>query len=111
MKLPSRIKFIDNRIKRSFEELETGSNNKKQLYAHLIKAFKNLEKNAFHGIQMPKKLIPKEYLKKYNLNNLWKYNLPNSWRLLYAIEKEEIIVISIIIEWMDHKDYDRKFKY
>ena len=48
---------------------------------------------------------------KYEIDNLWKYDLPNGWRLIYAVQKNEIIVISIVIEWLNHKDYERKFKY
>jgi len=37
--------------------------------------------------------------------------LPDAWRLLYSIENQEILVVSIILEWMDHKNYERTFKY
>ena len=67
----------------------------------------NVEEDAFCGIQIPKRLIPKEYAVK----NLWKYDLPKGWRLLYSIVNEEIVVISIIIEWFDHKSYEKRFKY
>jgi len=109
MELPSKIQFADDKVKEAFEELE--SCNEKGLYEWLVKAFKDIEKNAFCGIQIPKRLIPKEYLKKYNVHNLWKYNLPNAWRLIYSIESKEIIVISIILEWMNHKEYNRRFNY
>ena len=57
-------------------------------------------------------LIPKEYFRKYGkLDNLWKYNLPNAWRLIYTIKTEEVVVLSVILEWMDHKNYERRFKY
>ncbi|MBI2653564.1 hypothetical protein HYX02_02010 [Candidatus Woesearchaeota archaeon] len=102
MKLPSKIQFADEKVKKAFEELS--HSDERGLYNWLVQAFKNIEGNAFCGIQIPKKLIPKEYLKKYNIHNLWKYNLPNAWRLLYSIESNGIIVISIILEWLDHKE-------
>lgn len=71
---------------------------------------RHLKKNAFSGLQIPKRIIPKEYLK-YGIDNLWKYNLPNAWRLLYSIGKEEVQIISIVLEWMDHKEYERRFHY
>lgn len=37
--------------------------------------------------------------KKYGVDNLWKYDLPKGWRLLYSVRGNEIIVISIILEW------------
>ncbi len=108
MKLPSKIQFADDKIKKAFEDLKPTDS---ILYDNLVKAFKNIEENAFCGIQIPKRLIPKEYKQKYNVKNLWKYNLPEAWRLIYSIESGRVLVISIILEWLDHKEYERRFKY
>jgi len=77
----------------------------------LNRAFDDLAENAFFGIQIPKKLIPKTYLKKYKIDNLWKYDLPKAWRLMYSVARDEIIIISIILEWFPHKEYEKRFKY
>ena len=69
--------------------------------------FNNIEKNAFSGIQIPKRLIPKEY----STENLWKYNLSKGYRLLYTIYTEDNVVISLIVAWHNHKDYELIFKY
>jgi len=82
MNLPSNVKFFDEKIKKAFEELKNSKNEEKQLYEFLIRGFNDIEQNAFCGIQIPKRLIPKEYVQKYNVHNLWKYNLPNAWRLI-----------------------------
>ncbi|MFH1256743.1 MAG: hypothetical protein V1494_05640 [Candidatus Diapherotrites archaeon] len=111
MKLPSKVKFADEKVKKAFVELEHSTSEDKQLYLVLNDAFVDIEGNAFVGIQIPKKLIPKEYILKYGLDNCWKYNLPNAWRLLYSVAREEILVVSIIIEWQKHKKYGRKFGY
>lgn len=111
MKLPSKIQFADAKVKQCFEELAKYDKDEKGLYKYLVNAFKEIEENAFCGIQIPKRLIPKVYLNKYNLHNLWKYNLPNAWRLLYSIESSGVMVISIIIEWIEHKGYEKRFKY
>ena len=110
MKLPSKVKFTDNKTQKAFEEL-LKSNSEKKIHDWLIRAFKDIEENAFCGIQIPKRLIPKDYSQKYKIKNLWKYNLPDAWRLLYSIENQEIIVVSIVLEWMDHKTYEKTFKY
>lgn len=107
MELPSKIKFSDEKVQRTFEKLKEGTGDERELYSWLIRCFEDIEKNAFCGIQVPKRLIPKEY----NVTNLWKYNLPNAWRLLYSIENQQIYVVSIVLEWMTHKEYERKFKY
>ncbi|MBI4145790.1 hypothetical protein HY489_00460, partial [Candidatus Woesearchaeota archaeon] len=63
-----------------------------------------MEKNAFCGIQIPKRIIPKDYQLRFGkLENLWKYNLPNAWRLIYTIKRDKVVVLSIILEWMDYK--------
>ncbi len=111
MKLPSHVIFADDKVKRAFAKLLEGKTEDKQLYDFLARAFSDIEENAFCGIRISKKLIPKEYRKKYGIDNLWKYNLPNAWRLIYSVGKQKLIVVSIVLEWMDHKKYDRKFKY
>lgn len=111
MKLPSTIKFVDEKLKAAFYKLEEGNNPEKKLFKAISQAMDNLEENAFCGIQIPKKLIPREYIIRYKVKNLWKYNLPNSWRLIYSVVNDEIVVISLILEWFDHKDYEKRFRY
>lgn len=107
MELPSKIRFANEKVQSTFEKLGLGGSDERELYSWLVRAFEDIERNAFCGIQIPKRLIPKEY----DVNNLWKYNLPGAWRLLYSVENQQICVVSIILEWMNHKEYERKFKY
>jgi len=30
---------------------------------------------------------------------------------MYSIVNEELVVVSIVLEWFDHKEYERRFKY
>ena len=109
--MKSRVVFADAKVKQSFEKLKDSTTEDKKLYDWLNRAFDDIAEDAFCGIQIPKKLIPKEYTKKYGIENLWKYNLPNAWRLVYSVGRDEVIVISIILEWFPHKEYERRFKY
>lgn len=112
MEIKSEVRFANEEIKNAYVELKNERFQEKQLQEWLERAFEDLEKNAFCGIQIPKRLIPQEYGKKFGkIENLWKYNLPNAWRLLYTIKRDEIVVLSIILEWFDHKEYERRFKY
>ncbi len=104
----SEIQFATDKIKKSFERLK---NSDEKLYSFICRAFEDIEENVFCGIQVPKRLIPKEYIQRFNIRNVWKYNLPGAWRLLYSVEGKNLIVFSIILEWMDHKTYERRFKY
>ena len=63
------------------------------------------------GMQIPKDRIPKEYVEQYGATNLWKINLPDYWRMIYTIVGNELEIISILLEFMDHKEYNKKFKY
>lgn len=105
---PSKVVFISNELEKDFNELKEDNSIKKGI----IRAIEDLKENAFAGIQIPKRLFPKEYILKYKINNLWKYDLPNGWRLIYTITAEnEVELISAILEWFDHKKYERRFKY
>ncbi len=111
MILPSETRFVEEAIKKAFYDLENGDSSEKELFKFINQAIENIEKNAFCGIQIPKKQIPKEYVQKYGVTNLWKYDLPNAWRLIYSIRAGKAIVISVILEWMNHKEYERRFGY
>ena len=110
MKLLSTIRFFDEDIKKAFYKLENGDDSEKELFRLMNQAMDNIEQNAFCGIQLAKRLIPSAYTKK-NIKNLWKYDLPRGWRLMYSIVNEELVVVSIVLEWFDHKEYERRFKY
>jgi len=62
-------------------------------------------------VALNKKLIPRRYITKYGINNLYKYDLPNAWRLLYSLGKEGIEIIAVILEWCPHKEYEKLFHY
>ena len=107
----SRVIFVDEKSKKVFGDLTNSNKGEdKELFVWLTHAFSALEDNVFCGIQIPKRLIPKQY-KKYSIENLWKYNLPKGWRLIYSVKGSDVVVLSIIIEWLDHKEYERRFKY
>jgi Txe/YoeB family toxin of Txe-Axe toxin-antitoxin module len=106
-----RVVFADKKVKKSFEKLKDSKTEDQKLYTWLNGAFDAICENAFCGIQIPKKLIPKKYFKKYNIDNLWKYNLPGAWRLLYSVARDEIIIIAIVLEWLPHKEYEKRFGY
>jgi Txe/YoeB family toxin of Txe-Axe toxin-antitoxin module len=105
---PSKVVFVSKELEDSFDSLSENDPVKKSI----IRAIKGLRVNAFAGIQIPRRLFPKEYVRKYGIKNLWKYNLYRGWRLLYTVTgANEVELISAILEWFDHKEYQRRFKY
>lgn len=109
--MKSTAHFADEKLKKAYEKLKDSKTEDKNLYKWISRAIDYLEGDAFCGIQIPKRLIPRVYIKKYDIDNLWKYDLPRGWRLMYSVAKGEILIISIIIEWMAHKEYEKRFKY
>jgi hypothetical protein len=69
--------------------------------------------NPHYGNPVPKKLIPKEYLKKYEITNLFRVELPDFWRMLYTLTSGEtkVEVISFVLDIIDHPAYNKKFGY
>ncbi|MBU1939144.1 MAG: hypothetical protein ABH854_00265 [Candidatus Diapherotrites archaeon] len=63
------------------------------------------------GIHVPKNRIPKGFIIKYEINNLWKVNLPGDWRLCYTLNTGRLEILAILLEYMDHDRYNKLFGY
>jgi Txe/YoeB family toxin of Txe-Axe toxin-antitoxin module len=102
------IIFADSKTEKAFNLLAENSPLKKSLR----KAISDLKENVFCGEKISYKLIPKGYIKKYKIDNLFWYKLSKEWRLVYSIAGNNIEVLAIIIEYFSsHKEYERRFKY
>ena len=106
--MESRVIFVNEELKQTFEGLKTYN---QRLYGEINNALEAIKQNAFFGRNVKKELIPKELIKKYNIDNLWIYNLRKDWRLIYSISGSRIEVLAIVLDWMSHKDYDRLFGF
>ena len=105
---PSEVIFAEDKIEKEFVGLSENDEIKK----YIERAITDIKQNAFCGIPIPTRLFPKEYVKKYQVNNLWKYDLPDGWRLIYTIKTpNKVQILAVILEWFNHKDYERKFRY
>jgi hypothetical protein len=107
-----RIYFADEQVREAFKALNASQDPRDQRLARLLdRALDRIAADAFSGVQVPKKQIPKDYHRRYGpLDNLWKYNLTRSWRLLYTVASDGD-TIAVVIEWLDHTGYDRRFGY
>ena len=70
-----------------------------------------LKENPECGINIKKYIIPKKYICNYDVNNLWKINLASAWRMIYTIRGSQVEIICLILDLMNHKDYDKRFGY
>jgi len=111
MKKEIRVLFADEKLREAYHSLKDKKDAEHELYESLGNAFDEIKKNTACGKKIRKELWPKEYVRKYGITNLWKYDLPRGWRLMYTIGIDEISVIAIMLEWLDHKDYEMRFGY
>lgn len=109
--MKSKAIYAEEKLKKSLESLKNSKTEDRKLYKWINRAIDDLEENAFCGIQIRKRLIPKIYIERYGIDNLWKYDLPKGWRLIYSVVNGEVKILSIILEWMSHKDYEKRFRY
>ena len=108
VKQANAIIFIDSNTEKAFNALAENSPLKKAV----IKSMSDLKENVFCGEKISHKLIPKEYIKKYKIDNLFWLKLSKEWRLVYSIAGNNIEVLAIIIEYFSsHKEYERRFRY
>jgi len=100
--------FADSKLEEAFNSLSENDWLKKAI----LKSISNLKENAFCGEVIKKDLIPKEYIQKYGIDNLFWYPLPNGWRLVYSLTtKGTAEILAIIIEYFNHKNYEKRFGY
>ena len=57
---PSKVVFINDELEKDFYSLKEDDFLRKAI----TRAIQDLQENAFYGIQIPKKLFPKEYINK-----------------------------------------------
>ena len=105
---PDKVVFVDAELEESFNGLPANDPIKKGI----VRAIKAIQENFSCGRNVKKELIPKKLIDKYSLTNLWIYDLPNGWRLLYSVTSGgEIEIIAAVLDWMNHKDYERLFGF
>lgn len=105
------VKFIDSSLNEELKKLKNGTSEQQKLYENIVNSISKLREDPLHSIIIKKKQIPKIYVKKYNVDNLRMLKIDPSWRLIYTIVSNEVKIISVVLEWMNHKDYEKRFNY
>ncbi len=108
----SKVIFFDPQLEKAYNDMSDDEPLKKGIK----KAIEELGRNCQAGENARKDSpILKYYKRKFKemnieLNNIRIYDLPLYYRLIYSLvpSTEKIgIIISMIIDWKDHKDYDK----
>lgn len=119
MDKPVIIQF-DKEAHKEYEELKQlvaeGAKSKKhpthqQLLASINNALSNIKANYRYGDLIPRKYISKETARKYGADRIFRVELVGYWRLLYTVIGDEAKIIAFILEYMNHKDYNKIFGY
>ena len=89
------------------------SKTERMILTALNKKVELIKANVHFGQQVSKKLIPKEYIEKYGVNNLFRVELPLFWRMLYTLTdgESEVEIIAFVLDVVDYDDYNKKFGY
>lgn len=82
-----------------------------QLLKSIKQKIEFIRLNPFYGENIQKNLIPKEYIIKYNVSNLFRTGLSNFWRMIYTVKGDNIEIICFILDIISHPEYDSKFGY
>lgn len=78
----------------------------------ITKAREKLSEDMFSGESVPKRQIPKHYIQKYELNNLYVIDLDSSRRLSYTLVFNGSGVCCVLLEvFLSHKEYEKRFGY
>jgi Txe/YoeB family toxin of Txe-Axe toxin-antitoxin module len=115
-----RIVFSEN-ADEMYEELnkivgeEKNKGNMTSFHQTLLRSIERvkelLRNNPFAGDQVQKSLIPKVYIIKYGITNLWRIELANYWRMMYTISGNEVEILNFVLDIVDHKKYNKIFGY
>lgn len=74
-------------------------------------AISDLEQNAFAGSLVPRKLWPKEYIKKFEPHNLYVYRCSGGNRITYTLLKDNRGLHVRVLEYLSHGEYEKRFGY
>jgi hypothetical protein len=102
----SKVFFAEDNVEREFLKLKDSD----EIENYTKRAIRDIQKNAFFGVQVSKRIIPKKYLQEESITNLGKYDLPDGWRIVYSITiSNKIEILSVILEWFNHPTYEGIF--
>jgi hypothetical protein len=66
-------------------------------------ALEHIKSDGQWGEVIPPRAIPRQYLRDFGVTNLYCVDLPAFHRLFYTVRDRDVILIDLL----DHRDYDR----
>jgi len=108
---PSPKIFLTKELSNYLRELSSSSPDspEKKMVDEMISV---LKENTLAGEAIRKNQIPKHYIAKYGVNNLFRYHHPGGYRSCYTlVECNKNGVCPLILDFMSHREYDQRFGY
>ncbi|PIN87092.1 hypothetical protein COV19_01185 [Candidatus Woesearchaeota archaeon CG10_big_fil_rev_8_21_14_0_10_44_13] len=103
--------LLKDKAKESYLELKKRKDGEAKSILNSIERIKTILKdNPQYGDPIPKRLIPKEFIKQ-GIQNLYRVELSNYWRMIYTIEGNKIEIFLFVLNIVDHKEYNKLFGY
>jgi hypothetical protein len=90
---------------------EKGDGDAGYLLKLIEKGVEKLSRDYECGQKIQKKLWPRYYSTKYGISNLWRLRLDGYWRMIYTVTGNRICIVAVILEVLDHREYDKRFGY
>jgi hypothetical protein len=107
--------LLSQEFARSLQDLRSkasgGDGEVEYLLEIIDRGIRKLESNQCCGQQVRRRLFPEHYVSKYDVNNLWRLRLDSRRRLIYTLIGDRVQVSCVVLEVLNHKDYDRRFGY
>ena len=99
-------------LERSVNETYSSLSEQDSFRKAIDRGIEALKENMFTGEMIRKSQIPKHYVSKFGVNNLFRLKLDRERRCCYTIAADreglEVVVLEV---FPDHKSYDRRFGY
>ena len=108
LKKPPVAVLLERKVAELYSSLKEGDSLKKAI----DRGLDVLMNDMFAGERIRRRQIPRYYVEKYGVNNLYRLKLDRTRRLCYTLLADEEGVKVVVLEvFPDHKSYDRRFGY
>jgi len=81
------------------------------LYRIIDNGLNVLRNNILAGAKVERRLWPKNYVREFQIRNLFVLDLDSSYRLTYTVIADGTKKVVCVLECMDHSEYERRFGY
>ena len=96
---------------REFVRFYSSLDSSSDQYSEIDRILDLLKENPGLGDKVRRNLWPKQYVKKYGIHTLFRIRLGGGYRMTYTVSGTPSSKIVTVLEVMNHKEYENKFKY